>query len=248
MKRCITSTFLACLLVGCVTVSGQKENGQFDAVKAADARIVLGLRYFQSGDLIRARENLELAVKYAPDYYRSLNSLAFFYEQIKEYDLAGKAYRKALRKSPQNGDVLNNYGAFLCKRGQYQKADEYFNRAIEQPDYYLTSHSYENAAMCALKSNDINKAEYYFKRSLDHEPGRYKSLIRLSRLEAERGEHQQARDRLIRFHNKFGYKPESLGLLIELEQQAGNKSLVQEYTETLKRYYPDYSDLEVHSG
>lgn len=239
MKRWITSTFVACLLTGCVTVTEQAANSNYDKQKAAEARIVLGLSYLEAGDMMKAKENLERAVKHAPDYYRALNSIAYYYQQVGEHQQAEEAYKKALRKSPKNGDVLNNYGAFLCKRGDYEKADKYFNRAIEQPYYYLVSASYENAGMCAVKGGNKEKAHYYFARSLDHEPNRYLSLLQLAKLEVEKGELDSARSRLVNFHQRSGYKAQSLALLIELEQQAGQSSQAKHYSDLLGKYYPD---------
>lgn len=239
MKRWITSTFLACLLSGCVTVSEQAANSQYDKQKAAEARIVLGLGYLEAGDMMKAKENLERAVQHAPDYYRALNSIAFYYQQVGETEQAEEVYKRALRKSPKNGDVLNNYGAFLCKRGDFEQADKYFNRAIEQPYYYLVSASYENAGMCAEKSGDTAKARYYFARSLDHEPNRYLSLLKLAKLEVEQGELNKARRRLVNFHQKRGYLPQSLALLIDLENQAGNTGQADSYRQALNKHYPD---------
>ncbi|MDG3087237.1 type IV pilus biogenesis/stability protein PilW [Vibrio hannami] len=232
------ATFVACLLVGCVTVNEQDIDSNFDKLQAARARIALGLSYLDAGNMVKARENLELAVQYAPDYYRSLNSIAYFYQRVGEFELAERAYKKALRKSPENGDLFNNYGAFLCKRGEYEKADEYFNRAIEQPHYYLVSDSYENAAVCALKGGNRKKAKYYFGRSLENEPYRRISSLKLSELEIEDGELDLARKRLLRFQHKFGYQPANLALLIELEQQAGNNHLTEEYKNTFDSMYP----------
>jgi type IV pilus assembly protein PilF len=75
----IAGIFLVSLLVGCVTVTEQPANNQFDKIKAAEARISLGLNYLESRDMIRARENLEKAVSYAPKYYRSLIAMAHLF-------------------------------------------------------------------------------------------------------------------------------------------------------------------------
>ena len=235
----IANIFLVSLLVGCVTVTEQSANNQFDKIKAAEARISLGLSYLESKDMIRARENLETAVSYAPDYYRSLIAMAHFYQEVGETDQAEQAYKKALRESPKNGDVLNNYGTFLCKIGRYDEADVFFNRAIEQPYYYLIAASYQNAAMCALKSGDQDKAEYYFARSLDHDPNRVVSILQLTQIEIQKAKYREARVRLLKFHNRYGYKASSLGLLIELEKQAGNNTLANKYASVLKDKYPD---------
>ena len=239
MYKWITSAILVSLVTGCVTVSEDSTTSSFDRVKAADARIALGLGYLHAGNMAKARKNLELAVKYAPNYYRALNSIAYYYQQVGEDGLAEQAYHKALGESPENGDILNNYGAFLCERGNYRQADEYFNRAIEQPYYYQISASYENAGMCSLRSGDKNKAALYFQRSLDHEPGRYLASLQLSRLDVERGALNEARARLLKFHKRYGYQANSLDLAIQLETKAGNANLATKYVQELKQKYPD---------
>ncbi len=231
--------FLVGLLVGCVTVTDSPVDSGFDKHKAAEARISLGLSYLESKDMVKARENLEMALSYAPDYYRTLIAIAHFYQAVGDTQKAEDAYRTALRESPKNGDVLNNYGAFLCKIGQYQKADAFFNQAIEQPYYYLIAASYQNAAMCALKSGNRENAEHYFRLSLAHDPYRVVSMLQLSQLEVQNDQYQSARVRLLKFHNRFGYKPASLGLLIELETKAGNESMADQYESILAAKYPD---------
>lgn len=232
-------TLVVSFLVGCVTVTDKPNTAKFDNIKASEARISLGLGYLEEGNMVKARENLEMAVKYAPFYYRALNSVAYYYQRVGEYELAEKAYEDALDSSPKNGDVLNNYGAFLCRQGEYNKADEFFNRAIEQPYYYLVAASYENAGLCALKSGDKDKAKYYFSRALDHDPSRSQSLLQLAELEIEKDEFSNARVRLLKFNKRYGYRPVSLGLLIKLENKANNPELVSKYGNILKTKYPD---------
>ncbi|MFH0256152.1 type IV pilus biogenesis/stability protein PilW [Vibrio rumoiensis] len=232
-------TLVVSFLVGCVTVTDKPNTAKFDNIKASEARISLGLGYLEEGNMVKARENLEMAVKYAPSYYRALNSVAYYYQRVGEYELAEEAYEDALDSSPKNGDVLNNYGAFLCRQGDYDKADEFFNRAIEQPYYYLVAASYENAGLCALKSGNKDKARNYFSRALDHDPSRSQSLLQLAELEIEKDEFSNARGRLLKFNKRYGYRPVSLGLLIKLENKANNPELVSKYGNILKTKYPD---------
>ncbi|MCE7614461.1 type IV pilus biogenesis/stability protein PilW [Vibrio fluvialis] len=232
---------LACVLslTGCITVT-ESDNSDLksDPVEMAESRIALGLGYLENGSMIKARENLEKAMQHAPHYYRSQLSMAHYFETVGETDSARDTYRTALRDHPKNGNVLNNYGTFLCKQGEYQQADKYFNRAVEQPYYYLISASYENAAFCSLKSGDPEKAAYYFKRAVDHDPTRVRSLLQLAKLEIERGDYTEARIKLMAFHQRYGYQKASLQLLIELEEKAGNRALEKKYQQALDALSP----------
>jgi len=238
MVKSVVTTFLAFIVAGCVTVTEQELDGRKDNIEAAEARLALGLGYLDVGNRLKAWENLELALRYAPNYYRVLNSIAYYYQLVGEHGLAEKTYVKAMRESPKNSELLNNYGAFLCQLGLYEKADVFFNRAIRQPSNYQLVDSFENAAICSLKNGKRAEAEHYFMRSLDYDPNRYFSLLQLSKLNVENGDYNDARVRLIRFHEKFGYQPSSLYLLIEIEEKSGNNVLANKYAEVLELTYP----------
>ncbi|MGR5068104.1 type IV pilus biogenesis/stability protein PilW [Vibrio alfacsensis] len=222
-------------VVGCVTVN---ENGpvvEADPVTMAESRIALGLGYLNSGSMIRAHDNLQQALTHAPNYYRAQLSMAHYYEVVGEDSKAENIYKRSLRQHSNNGNVLNNYGTFLCKRGDFPQADQMFNRAIQQPYYYLIPASYENAGFCALKSNNPDKAKYYFSRAIDHDPHRPKSILQLAKLEIDSGNYTDARLRLMRFNQMYGVKRPSLQLMVELEREAGNRVLEQKYQKQLDK-------------
>ncbi len=224
-------------LVGCVTV---KEDGspvvKADPVAMAESRIALGLGYLDGGNMIRAHDNLQQALNHAPQYYRAQLSMAHYYETVGEDIKAEQMYKRSLRQHTKNGNVLNNYGTFLCKRGAFEKADQMFNRAIEQPYYYLIPASYENAAFCALKSQDKDKARYYFTRAIDHDPHRPKSILQLAKIEIDSGDYTEARIRLMRFNQMYGVKKPSLQLMIQLERAASNEALEKKYQKQLEKF------------
>ncbi|MGR5409000.1 type IV pilus biogenesis/stability protein PilW [Vibrio sp. PNB22_8_1] len=222
-------------VVGCVTVN---ENGpvvEADPVTMAESRIALGLGYLNSGSMIRAHDNLQQALTHAPNYYRAQLSMAHYYEVVGEDSKAENIYKRSLRQHSNNGNVLNNYGTFLCKRGDFPQADQMFNRAIQQPYYYLIPASYENAGFCALKSNNPDKAKYYFSRAIDHDPHRPKSILQLAKIEIDSGNYTDARLRLMRFNQMYGVKRPSLQLMVELEREAGNRVLEQKYQKQLDK-------------
>ena len=82
--------FSCLLLAGCATVMVEDNAEQFNAIDAAEARMTLGLNYLKVGQWQRARDNLELALEYAPDYYRVQNAMAYYYQKVGEKDAAEK--------------------------------------------------------------------------------------------------------------------------------------------------------------
>ncbi|MDF2152307.1 type IV pilus biogenesis/stability protein PilW [Vibrio sp. CAU 1672] len=221
-------------LFGCVTVTENEQNVQSDPVSMAESRIALGLGYLEQDNMVRAYDNLQQALSHAPRYYRAQLSMAHYYEVVGEKTKAEAMYRRALQQHSNNGNVLNNYGTFLCKQGDYEKADKMFNRAINQPYYYLISASYENAAFCALKAQKEEMAAHYFTRAIDYDPNRPKSILQLASLKIDQHQFTDARRQLLRFHQMYGPQISSLQLLIRLEQSAGNQTLQENYQQQLE--------------
>jgi len=226
-------------LVGCITVKETSNKRKFNSIDASEARIALGLEYLETGQWQRARENLEQALKYAPKYYRAQNAMAYYFQKVDENEAAEDMYKKALQDSPQNGDTLNNYGVFLCSEQRYDEAITAFLKAIEQPDYYLTSASYENAALCSLDNGDTQQALRYFEKALSHDPYRPKSMLQLAQMKIEFQNYKDARAMLFKFNKRYGYKADSLWLLIQLENQAGRLTQADKYADLLKEQFPD---------
>ncbi len=234
-----TIIFFVTILFGCSLVSHEQIDMNFDRIAAADARISLGLAYIEIDERSRAKENLDLALKYAPNYYRSHRALAYYYQIIGDIKTSIHFYQQALRSLPNNGDVLNDFAVLLCKYERYNEAESYFAKSFKQKDYYLVSVSYENAAFCLLKSGDQATAKHYFEQSLAHDPNSYRSLLQLSKLKIEGDQLSNARVLLLRFKQRYGYDSVSLKLFIELEKKAGNTQQVVHYGEVLATQFPE---------
>ncbi len=238
MTRIVFILLIVSGLSACVTVNTSVSQ-QKDPYKASDSRISLGLAYLKVGQWERARQNLEQAVHFAPKYYRARISLAYYLQTVGEDEQAEIHYRQALKDSPANGDVQNNYGVFLCRQARFSEAQQAFKKAIEKPHYYKFAASYENAALCALKEKDRSNAKRWFAKALDHEPNRLTSTLQLANMEVADGDYKDARLRLHSFHKRYGYRPDTLLTLIELENKAGRPEESEKYVGLLALQFPE---------
>ncbi|WP_253819542.1 type IV pilus biogenesis/stability protein PilW [Vibrio coralliilyticus] len=210
------------LLSACVTIDTQTvTSGTLDK---ADARIALGLSYLQRNNRVKARENIQKALEHAPDYYRSQLAMAHYLEQVSEFTRAEYWFQKAISQHPDNGQLLNDYGSFLCKQSRYQEANALFERAVVQPNYYYVADSYENAAFCALKADQQASAARYFERAIAHDPNRPQAILNLAKLEMNQGRYEAAQNRITQFHQQFGVQALSLKLMVELETRKLRRS------------------------
>ena len=147
----------------------------------------LGLAYLKQGDRPRAKHKLLKALAEAPHSPEVNTAMAWFMEQSGEINNAQRYYRKAMMVAPKQGAPLNNYGAFLCRKGHYREADAYFIKAFKDPNYERIASAYENAGLCAEAIHDDQKAIAYFRKALEHDPSRQQSLNELATIEVRLG-------------------------------------------------------------
>lgn len=168
------------------------KNNPPDLSKAATFNMQLGLGYLQQGDRPRAKKKLLTALQQKPHSPEINAAMAYYWEKTSELDQAKKYYVKAIALSAHSGTQLNNYGAFLCRHGDYKGAEEYFLKAVRDPHYIHTAGAYENAGLCSLLIPDLNKAKQYFVVALNQDPSRRQSLYELVKIEEKEGDMKQA--------------------------------------------------------
>ena len=132
--------------------------------------LALAGQRFATGDLAEAEKQANKALKLDPtaaDAYTLLGAIAARRGQTAQ---AGGHYRRAAELAPQRGEVLNNYGAWLCANGYPAEALVWFDRALAAPGYRTPGSALANAGGCALKSGQGERAERDLRRALEIEP------------------------------------------------------------------------------
>ena len=108
----------------------------FNKQQAAKARVELALGYLQQEDFVQAKLNLDKALEHDDHYYLVHSALAHFYQLQGDTEKAKQAYLQAIKLDDKQGDVYNNFGAFLCGQGEFEQAYSQFNAALASPNYY----------------------------------------------------------------------------------------------------------------
>ncbi len=180
------------LLQSCHVMNKPAHESNDPEHEAAVYNTQLGLAYLKQGDRPRAKQKLLLALAQAPDSPDTNASMAYFMEKSGEMKHAQRYYRKAMQVAPGNGEQLNNYGAFLCRRGQYAESEAYFLRAVNDLQYTHVAGAYENAGLCAAASSNNKKAKRYFSKALAQDPSKKQSLYELVKIEIKQGHRAQA--------------------------------------------------------
>ena len=149
---------------------------------AGEINTSLGLAYLAQHDVAHAQQKLLLAQQQAPNDPAVWYATGYFLENSQELPAAEKAYLRALELSPHSGAAQNNYGAFLCRHGNYTAAITHFLRAVQDPNYLHAAQAYENAGHCALLIPDTHVAKTYFKLAVARDPQLMSAITALQQL------------------------------------------------------------------
>lgn len=229
---------LAAAAAGCVSSGDGQGRRSSSPDDAAQIHYELGSEYLRQNRLKLARERLELAVELDPDLARARMALALLYEKLGDPRLAEEQYRAAVRVAPDDANVQNAYGVFLCGKRRFEEAERYFNTAAGSIEYGLPEVPLTNAGVCFTEKPDLEKAERYFRRALDRNREYGEALLQLASVQHRQGEHLRARAFIERFLAGSDATAEALLLAVRVETALGDRVAAARYAEELKEKFP----------
>jgi len=207
--------------------------------KAALANVELGLGYLSEGQISRAKVKLIRAIQLAPHIAEPHSAMAYFLEQVGDFEAARQSYKKAVRLAVQKGAVYNNYGAFLCRQGRLKEADRAFQQALEDKEYPYTAEIYENAGLCAIKVPNIRLAEAYLIQAVQQNPKKVQALLELTHIYIQQGKLDNAKHRLAHYQHYAAPNARSVWLALQLANALSDRNAVQLNSQILKNQFPD---------
>ena len=198
--RLSIAMLVAALAAGCqtttVTVGGVEvpvaAKSEADPRKRAEIRTDLASTYYREGRLAIALEEAKRAVQIDSRYAPAHGLLGLVYMDIGDRSEAEASFGRALRLEPDNSNILNNYGWFLCQTGRERESVEYFQRAASNRLYATPGLAMRNAGVCLLKVNDLDGADRALRRALELDAADPITKFELSRLYLRRNQPEGA--------------------------------------------------------
>lgn len=231
--------FLVLFVVACASSGGNKDDDSDR--KAAENNTSLGQAYMERQQYEVALEKLKRAVANDKTYAPAHTLLGILYETIGEVDQAEEELKLALKYAPDNGDVNNNYGAFLCRTGRGEKADPYFMKAVKDPFYETPQVAYVNAGNCMIGLGDLDKAEAYLRQSLEYDDKNAPALLAMADVSYRRESYLRARAFLQRYEAVGTTNEESLLLGYRIETELKDSTSANRYRQEIFERFPDSS-------
>ena len=231
-------------LAACSTTSNTyqppptREAPKVDNTQAADINTQLGVGYLRQGNLELARNKLNRALSFNPKHADAHTTLAVLYQQIGENDLALEHHQKAVKYGPKEPMALNNYGRFLCQEGDWNEAEAWFLKALNDPLYSTPELPYTNAGTCLVQHDEVTRGEEYLRKALERNPSYAPALVELANASYISGNYLSARAYLQRYRTVSMHSARSLWLGIRIEIILGDKNALASYKLQLSSLYP----------
>ncbi len=226
--------------------SGSQEQKTTDPRNRARIHTELAALYFQAGSYAVALDELQIALNADSSYYQAYSIRGLVRTALKENDKAESDFRKALDMAPNDPEVNNNYGWYLCETGKERQSIAYFLNALKSPLYETPDRAYTNAGSCALKAGDLDGAQNYLLKALQLSPdGAVQARYELSKVFYRRGIFEESRiylnDAL-----KMMEPPsaEALWLGLRIERKLGNRVAEGSFASQLRSRYPSSTEYQ----
>jgi len=244
IKRIFIAISFAVFLAGCTTSADKstittKKASEPDFKEAAELNVRLAIGYIERKQYKTARDKLEKSIEQNPDYLPAYKTLAYLYALLGLTDKAEEKYQEALDLKPEDADLSNSYGAFLCSLGKYDEAQERLRVAYTNPFYETLYLAKSNAGSCYIKQGKYKKAEALLRASLRKAPKLPGSLISMAEIGVKTERYLMARAYIQRYHAVSPATPASLWIQIQAEKNLGAKDHYMKYARKLIQTFPD---------
>lgn len=244
--RTVLLAVVAGLAVGCVSNSNRPKAPDVSPTDAAQYNLQLGISYFRQGKYDAAKEKLQRAIEQDGGLATAHTALALVYERLEDNDGAEREHRRAAALAPDDPDVLNALGVFLCaQRDRGAEALRVFDRAIAIPRSTKNINRtalYTNAGTCA-KYTDLPRADAYLRRALAESPEFPDALLQLAEVSLASGNGLAARAFLERNLAARGPTPAALLLGSRIEAALGDAGAAAGYAGRLRTEFPTAAEV-----
>lgn len=255
--RAAAALLALALLAGCAAPGQQSDGGsasaerivpgavvpasmeESDDRRRARIRVELAANYYQQRDYKVALDELGQALRADPEYAPAYGLLGLVYMDLGDQPRAEESFQRALRLAPNDADLNNSYGWFLCQTGRERESIDRFELALRDPLYATPSKSLHNAGICSMRNGDEAVAEKYFLRAFQADASNAVAMYNLGEIYLKRRELERARFHSQRLLDTYQPSPQTLWLALRVERALGNRDAAARLGAQLRRRFPD---------
>jgi type IV pilus assembly protein PilF len=250
----LLTLLLALVLQGCAATGGGLDGSantpgglgvvpgdgeESDTRRRARIRVELAAGYYQQRNLQVALDELGQALRADPEYPAAYNMLGLVYMELGDRARADESFQRGLRLAPNDAELNNNYGWFLCQSGRERESIARFEAALRDPLYRTPTVPLHNAGLCSERLGDLAAAEAFFQRAFQVDVSNPVAMFNLGRIYHGRGENERARFYAQRLLTTFRPTAQILWLGLRIERALGNRDGEASLASQLRRRFPE---------
>ncbi|MDE2202459.1 MAG: type IV pilus biogenesis/stability protein PilW [Burkholderiaceae bacterium] len=212
---------------------------QADTGRRAAIRLQLATQYLEAGQAATALDEVKSAMAIDPNVPGAYHIRALAYMNLGQHELADDSFRRALAVTPQDGDLLNNYGWFLCSQGgKPAQGMTMLRQAIETPAAGSPAKPWTNLGVCQMRQGDLDGAEKSLTRATYIDANNPLTNVTLAELYYKRREYARAMPFIERVNSRSP-SAESLWLGARIARRLGDVSQQNAWSAQLQRRFPN---------
>ena len=221
------------------TTTKQTAPDEADLRRRANVRLQLASAYFADAQYATALEEVKRALDAEPKMAEAYGLRGLIYAALGEDGPAESSFKRALELSPTDGDLLHNYGWYLCLRKRYPEAQAQFVDALAQPRYRDATRTMLAQGVCEARAGQLAEAERTLQRAYAIEPTNSAIALNLSEVLFQRGDYERARFYIRRANTPpQNATSQSLWLAARIEARAGNPAQANDIAQQLVTRFP----------
>lgn len=192
----------------------------------------------QAGQLDDARREAQAGLRLNPELLELVTGMGVIEARSGNAAASGQWFARAVELAPRQGDVLNNYGAWLCGNGRASEAMQYFDRALADPAYPYPAAALTNAGSCAAAAGEPERVERFLRAALSLQPQNPVALASMADYRYRNGLYLEARAFSQRRLAAAPATAAVLQLAILIEEQLGDTAAANRYRQRLEVDFP----------
>ena len=214
------------------------ERADPDPERRSRIRVELAGALYQQGNYAQALQEVQSALGIDPSYAQAWGLLGLIQMDLGDRVRAEESFARALSLSPDDSEIRNNYGWYLCQTGRPKESIAEFTAAVRNPLYATPARPLHNAGICSMRSGDVQAAQTFFQQSFQIDPSNPVSMYHLSELNLKRGNIDQARFYAQRLLASYPPSAETLWLALRVDRKAGDRDGFNSLSAQLRRQFP----------
>lgn len=209
-----------------------------DLQRRAEIRLQLAATYYQQRQYAVAIEEANQALALNPNLSAAHGLLGLIHMNLDDRAQAEASFARALRMDPDNPELHNNYGWFLCRTGRERAAIEHFQRAAANRLYATPALPLQNAGVCMIQVRDFKAAESFLRQSLERDATSAVVKFQLARLYLMTRQLERANFYFSLLEGGLEPTAETLWLGLRIARAQGDVHAERGYAEQLRRRFP----------